>query len=120
MAVTFETVRQIALSLDRVEEGTSYGTLAFKVGGALFVRFRPDIDSLVVPMDHEQRRELMADDPETCYITDHYLEYPWVLVRLSRVHPDALARPPSGGVARRGFEQAACNPSAAYGWARAQ
>ena len=42
MAVTFETVRQMALSLDNVEEGTSYGTPAFKVGGVLFARLRED------------------------------------------------------------------------------
>jgi len=38
----------------------------------------------------EERDEMMAADPETYYITDHYLKYPGVLVRLSRVHPDAL------------------------------
>jgi hypothetical protein len=32
----------------------------------------------------------MAEDPGTYYITDHYRNYPWILVRLSRVHPDAL------------------------------
>ena len=40
--------------------------------------------------DFEQRAELMAADPETYYITDHYLKYEWVLVRMARVHPDAL------------------------------
>ena len=86
----FEAVRRIALSLDNVEEGTSYGTPAFKVGGALFVRMHQDGESLVVRTDFEQREELMASDPKTYYITDHYLNYEWVLVSLSRVHPDAL------------------------------
>jgi hypothetical protein len=86
----FENVRRIALSLDNVEEGTSYGTPAFKVGGALFVRMHQDGESLVVRTDFEQREELMAADPETYYITDHYLNYEWILIRLSRVQPDAL------------------------------
>jgi hypothetical protein len=86
----FESVRRIALALDNVEEGTSYGTPAFKVGGALFVRMHQDRESLVVRTDFEQREELMAADPETYYITDHYLNYEWILIRLSRVHPDAL------------------------------
>ena len=90
MAVTFESIREIALSLDRVQEGTSYGTPAFKVGGVLLARLREDIDSLVVRTTFEQRDELIAADPKTYFITDHYLEYPWVLVRLSRVHRDAL------------------------------
>ena len=33
---------------------------------------------------------MMAAEPETYYITDHYLNYPWVLVRLPRVSPDAM------------------------------
>ncbi|HXN73546.1 MAG TPA: MmcQ/YjbR family DNA-binding protein [Candidatus Acidoferrales bacterium] len=86
----FENVRRIALALGNVEEGTSYGTPAFKVGGELFVRMHQDGESLVVRTDFEQREELMASDPETYYITDHYLNYEWILIRLSRVHPDAL------------------------------
>jgi len=90
MAATFETVRRIALSLENVEEGTSYGTPAFKVRGALLARLHQEGDALVVRTDFEQRAELMAADPETYFITDHYLNYEWVLVRLARVHPDAL------------------------------
>jgi hypothetical protein len=90
MPATFEIVRGIALSLDNVEEGTSYGTPAFKVRGALIARLHQDGESLVLRADFEQRAELMAADPETYYITDHYLNYEWVLVRLARVHPDAL------------------------------
>ena len=88
--VTFATVREMALSLDGVEEGTSYGTPAFRVYGTLFVRLREDPDSLVIRMDADDRKELMAADPDTYYITDHYRNYPWMLIRLSRVHPDAL------------------------------
>ena len=33
----------------------------------------------------------MAADPETFYITDHYLNYPWILVRLANVRPDQLS-----------------------------
>jgi hypothetical protein len=86
----FEEIRRIALALDNVEEGMSYGTPAFKVGGELFVRMHQDGESLVVRTDFEQREELMASDPETYYITDHYLKYEWILIRLSRVQPDAL------------------------------
>jgi hypothetical protein len=90
MAVSFETVRKIALALDGVEDGTSYGTAALKVRGALFLRLKEDADSLVVRTDFDQREAMIAEDPGVYYITDHYLRYPWVLVRLSRVHPDAI------------------------------
>jgi hypothetical protein len=89
--VTFESVRQIALSLVNVTEGTSYGTPAFFVKRALFARWRPEIDSLVLRVDFERRAAMMEEDPETYYITDHYLNYECVLVRLPRMAPDAMA-----------------------------
>ena len=90
MPVTFEVIRKMALALDNVDEGTSYGTPAFKVKGALMARLRDDIGALVVRMSIDDRAELMAADPETYFVTDHYLEYPWRLVRLSKVRPDAM------------------------------
>ena len=89
-AVTFETVREIAQTLPGAEEGTSYGTPAFKVKGKLFARFHQDGESLVVRADFEEREEMMSADPEKFDISDHYLNYPWMLVRLSKVRPDQL------------------------------
>jgi hypothetical protein len=92
LAVTYDAVRRIAQTFPNVEEGTSYGTSALKVKGKLFVRWRneEDPDTIVLKMPLGQREELMAADPETYFITDHYRNYPWVLVRLSKLHPDAL------------------------------
>jgi hypothetical protein len=90
MAMTFEAVRKIALALGDVEEATSYATPAFKVRGALFARLRDDIGALVVHMNFDDREALIEADPQTYFITDHYLNYPWVLVNLARVHPDAM------------------------------
>jgi hypothetical protein len=80
----------MALALDGVEEGTSCGTAAFKIRGKPIARLKEDGESLVVGTTFEKRGEMMAAEPETYYITDHYLKYPWVLVRLPKVHPDAL------------------------------
>ena len=88
--VTFETVRQIAQTLPGAEESTSYGTPAFKVKGKLFARQHQDGKSLVVGVDFEEREEMMSAAPEKFFITDHYLNYPWMLVRLSKVRPDEL------------------------------
>lgn len=90
MPLTFEDALRIASAIGKVERSTSYGTAAIKVGGRLVARLKEDGDSLVVGTTFEERAEMMAADPETYYITDHYLNAPWVLVRLSRVHPDAL------------------------------
>ena len=90
MAITFEGVRRIVLTLDGVAESTSYGTPAFKLGGKLIARLREDSETLVVGTTFEDRAELMAAEPQTYFITDHYLKYPWVLVRLSHANRDAL------------------------------
>ena len=89
--VTYETVRQIAATLPGAEEGTSYGTPAFKVKGKLFVRLHQSGQAIVVGTDFAEREELMKADPEKFFITDHYLNYPWMLVRLSTVRPDQLS-----------------------------
>jgi len=89
-AVTYETVRRIALAFPDVEDGFSYGTPALKVKGKLFVRLRPDLDSVVVKTTFDRRDELMAAEPEIYYITDHYLRYPWILVRLAAARAEAL------------------------------
>lgn len=88
--LTFDTVRQLALALPGVEEGTSYGTPAFKVGGKLLARFHQDGESLVVKVEYAAREVLMGANPKTFYITDHYRCWPWILVRIASVDTDEL------------------------------
>ena len=90
----FETVRKMGLALPGVEEGTTYGTPALKVGGRMFACLAnhksAEPNTLALTISIDQREELLAADPETFYLKDHYVHYPLILVRLSRVHPDAL------------------------------
>lgn len=86
----FNAVRKLAGALGGVEEGTCYGTPALRVRGKLFARLREDGDSLVLRTDPTSRDFLLQAHPGVCYITDHYRDYPWVLVRLSRVPRDLL------------------------------
>ncbi|HZC22106.1 MAG TPA: MmcQ/YjbR family DNA-binding protein [Candidatus Binatia bacterium] len=88
--VSYDTVRRLALALPDVEESTSYGTPALKVAGQLFVRLHQDLDKIVLRMPFDRREEMMAADPETYFITDHYAEYPYILVSLAHVRADAL------------------------------
>ena len=46
--------------------------------------------SLVVRVDVDEREWLLADAPETYYVTDYYRPYPIVLARLARLDPSAL------------------------------
>lgn len=86
----FDAVRRIAHTLDGVEDGTSYGTAALKVRSDLFIRLREDGDTLVLRCPIEQRDALIAEDPDTFSLTDHYVNYPWVLARMSSIHPANL------------------------------
>jgi hypothetical protein len=88
--MTFGEIRKIALGMEGVEEATSYGTPAFKVNGQMIARLREELGALVVHMKMEDREALLAEDPETYFITDHYLDYPYILVKLARTDPDAI------------------------------
>jgi hypothetical protein len=92
--INFDTVRKIGLTLAGVEESTMYGSPALKVRGKLMAGLpahrSAEPDSLVVRVDFDERAELIAAAPETYYVTDHYVEYTAVLVRLSRINPDIL------------------------------
>ena len=88
--VTHQWVRELALALPGVAEGTSYGTPAFRVGKGFVCRFHQDGKSLVVPLDMDDREILVRVDPESFYFTDHYRNYPYVLARLDTVDRDAL------------------------------
>jgi hypothetical protein len=92
--VSFDTVRNIGLALPGVEESTAYGVPALKVHGKLLAGVPANRSaepaSLLVRVDFDDRAELLAADPDVYYVTDHYVGYSAVLVRLSRVNPDAL------------------------------
>lgn len=93
-SISFDTVREVGLALPNVAEGTTYGSPALKVHGKMFaclaIHRSAEPGSLAVRLDFDQRDELIAADPTTYYLTDHYVDYPCVLVRLTRVRRDAL------------------------------
>ena len=90
----FETVHKIGLGFPGVEEATCYGQPALKVGGKMFACIAAnksaEAGSLVVLVDFARREELLAEAPEIYYLTDHYVGYPSVLVRLGKIRSDEL------------------------------
>jgi hypothetical protein len=87
-------VESFASTLPDVEVTTAWGQPTLKVRGRMFVCMAShksaEPDTLVVMMDFADRDALIEDDPDTYYLREHYVGHPCVLVRLSRVHPDAL------------------------------
>jgi len=92
--ITFDTVRKIASGLPGVEESTTYGAPSLKLHGRLLtcpaLNKSAELNSLAVSIDFDQREALISEAPDTYYVTDHYVNYPIVLVRLSRVNRDVL------------------------------
>jgi hypothetical protein len=88
--VTFAQVRAIALAFPGVEDGTSYGTPALKVRGKLLAREHQDLECLVLRADFLDRQIMMQAAPGVFFITDHYRDYPWVLVRYTGLRAGEL------------------------------
>lgn len=90
----FARARALAVALPGAEEGTSWGSPSLKVRGRMFAciptHSSAEQDSLVVCLDYAQREEMIAAEPEIYYIKEHYRNYPSMLVRLPRIHDDAL------------------------------
>jgi len=88
----FETVKRIALGMPDVDASTT--AQAVKVRGKLLtwipINKSAEPGSLAVRIDLDRRAELLAEAPDVYYVTDHYVNYPVVLVRMSRIQPDAL------------------------------
>jgi hypothetical protein len=84
----------MGLALPDVEEGTAYGSPALKLRGQLLACIptnkAAEPDSLVVRVDFAQRDEMLEAQPDVYYLKPHYEDYACILVRLKKIHPDAL------------------------------
>lgn len=90
----FDDVRELAGDLPGVEQTTGRGAPCLKVNGKLLtcpaLHASAEPHSLVVKIAREQRAKLMAADPDVYYVTEHYVDYPTVLVRMARIRRVAL------------------------------
>lgn len=86
LALTF--VRNVVLPLPGVTEQLCFETPAFYVNKHIFARLKEDEENIAV---HTLEREKwMRKDPETFFITAHYVNYKYMLVNLDRVEPNDL------------------------------
>ncbi len=76
-------VSAVAAQFPGAEAGDSYGTPAYKVHKKLFVRLKEDGKTIVVY--NNERQLWMQRNPVTFFITDHYKNYPVLLVDLASV-----------------------------------
>jgi hypothetical protein len=92
VAATIELVRRLALALPGVQEGICFGTPAFYVRRKLMLRLWEDGETLVIRFPKEKRATLIEENPDVFSVTDHYRNYPAVLVNLLAVNRELLGR----------------------------
>lgn len=100
--------RRLLRKLPNVVEGRSYGMPSFLLNGRFLARFRDDDTVLVLQLATIGERDVLMElDPRAFFFTDHYRNYPAVLVRLAEV-PPALLR----DVLRESWSHVATLPAA--------
>ena len=83
--LSLAAIRRTVAALPGIEEGTSYGTPAWRHKGKLLARLHQDGRSIVLMVGDETRDHLLEADSQTFFVTDHYIGYPMVLARLDRL-----------------------------------
>jgi hypothetical protein len=77
------------MKLPGVEEGSTFGYPAFKVGGKAFAWFpkKKEVEpgSLGVRMSVLEREYRIAANPAAYYVTPHYFDYTSVLARVAEL-----------------------------------
>lgn len=85
-----QTLRRLLENYPYAEEYTCFGTPAFRVKKKLLCRIREDGETLAVHCN--DRDPWMKAKPKVFFITDHYLNYSFVLVKLSAVSEKDLKK----------------------------
>jgi hypothetical protein len=92
--ITFGVAKELGLELPDVKAATTSRGWSLKCGGRMMacpaIHKSAEPDSLVVRIGFDKRKTLLAEHPASYYLTDHYLKYPAILVRLPRVTRKSL------------------------------
>lgn len=109
---TYAAVEKMLLGWPGVEPSTSYGRPSLKVNGKFFTWVKEDGDSITVGgIDFDERDMLLETRPDVFYITDHYRNSRYVLMRLSKADPATV----EAFLRRRWFDIAPKKLHAAFG-----
>ena len=88
--VSYADLVKFAATLAGVEESTSYRTPALKVRAKLMARLWEDGATVVLKSEWEDRERLIATWPEVFFLTEHYRNHPYVLMRLAAANRDLM------------------------------
>ncbi len=106
--IRVEDAHRLLLGLPNVREGRSYGMPSYLVNGRFFARFRDQDTVLVLQLATIGERDVLMElDPAAFFFTEHYRNYPAVLVRLADVTPTLLTE-----VVQEAWRQVSARPPA--------
>lgn len=89
----FNDVFAIASTFPGAVRSTTHGTPSVKLGTKFLLRERePGILALQRP-SIDERDMLIEADPDLFFITDHYRDYRYVLIRMDRLTPEHFRAP---------------------------
>jgi hypothetical protein len=87
----YQRVLALATRFPGVEDTRAYGTPCIKVKGKVMARLRTEAEGgLALRCDFPERHMLLQADPRAFYVTDHYTDWPMVLINLAEVRWDAM------------------------------
>ena len=90
--MTYAAIVKLARTLPGVEESTSFGTPSLKVKGKFMARLKEDSMTLVIKASFVVRDHLVRTASDVFFITDHYRDYPAVLVRIAKVDRNTIVQ----------------------------
>jgi len=92
--LTFDRVQKLALKLPGVVVDKYFGMPALKLDGQMLACMAShksaESNTLVVRIDFFERDLRVTNEPDIYYLKPHYVNYPCVLTRLSRIGDSAL------------------------------
>jgi len=86
----FDRVRKIALAFPGVAESETFGSPSLKVNGKYLAQIWQDGQSLILSMEIIERDMWLQAEPDIFFITDHFRDWPGVLIRLDQIDDDLL------------------------------
>ena len=99
----FSRTLKLAKRFPGIESETSYGTPALKVKGKFMARLRTEAEGwLAIRCDFIDREILLQAAPHVFHLTDHYRNYPMILVDLTAIDDSSLVE-----VLERGWRMSA-------------
>jgi hypothetical protein len=88
--IAWEFVRKVLSPMPGTVEGRTHNTPSFHIKKKFLLRLREDYETLAVY--HENRDQWIAKNPEIFFITEHYLKYPYLLIKMADVDPADLEK----------------------------